>query len=92
VWKLEQLCIELPVAIDPHLWLGVGGNWSVYFSESLFRGLSKNMCQPAINGGEQSEKSLQILIISFFPSSIATFWGVPCLASCDSYTICQIFK
>jgi hypothetical protein len=67
------------VAIDPHLW------WSVYFSESLFQGLSKNTCQPAINGGEQSEKSLQIL----FPSlaSIATFWGVPCLASCDSYTI-----
>jgi hypothetical protein len=24
------------------------------------------MCQPAINGGEQSEKSLQILIIFFF--------------------------
>jgi hypothetical protein len=41
-------------------------DWSVYFSESLFQGLSKNMCQPAINGGEQSEKSLQILIISFF--------------------------
>jgi hypothetical protein len=32
----------------------------------LFQGLSKNMCQPAINGGEQSEKLLQILIISFF--------------------------
>jgi hypothetical protein len=28
--------------------------------------IKKNMCQPAINGGEQSEKSLQILIISFF--------------------------
>jgi hypothetical protein len=55
------------VAIDPHLWLGGGGgDWSVYFSKSLFQGLSKNMCQPAINGGEQSEKSLQILIISFF--------------------------
>jgi hypothetical protein len=41
----------------------------------LFQGLSKNMCQPAINGGEQSEKSLQILIISFFGQYCDIFGG-----------------
>jgi hypothetical protein len=31
-----------------------------------FQGLSKNMCQPEINGDEQSEKSLQMLIFFLF--------------------------
>jgi hypothetical protein len=46
--------------------MGVGGIGQYIFLKAYFKGFLKNMCQPAINGGEQSEKSLQIFIIFFF--------------------------
>jgi hypothetical protein len=77
---IHTLCINIIIISSggyrpPSLVGGGGGDWSVYFSESLFQGLSKNMCQPAINGGEQSEKSHQILITSFFGQICDIFGG-----------------
>jgi hypothetical protein len=63
------------VAIDPHLWLGGGGIGQYIFLKACFKGFLK-ICQPAINGGEQSEKSLQILIISFFGQYCDIFGGI----------------